>query len=56
MHKCGVGRVVTCSWWWLHSFPAFSFYEHFMLASSREVILVKSLKEFCSVENKDFQV
>ena len=40
MHKCGVRRVVTCSWWWLHSFPAFSFYKHFMLASSHEVVLV----------------
>ena len=19
MHKCRVGRVLTCSWWWLHS-------------------------------------
>ena len=27
MHKCGVGGVVTCLWWWLHSFLAFSFYE-----------------------------
>ena len=29
MHKCRVGRVVTCSWWWLHSLPASSFYERY---------------------------
>ena len=46
MHKCGLGRVVTCSWWWLHSFTAFSFYEHFMLADRREVILVYHMKGY----------
>ena len=29
MHKCCVGRVVKCTWWWLHTFPASSCYKRY---------------------------
>ena len=34
MHKCGVGRVVTCLCCWLHSFPASSFYKRYARLTS----------------------